>query len=50
MGRLGTITRRTFLIGSAAMAGGVAFGTFMAKRPIANPLLDDLADGEGTRH
>jgi len=46
MGRLGTFTRRTFLIGSAAMAGGVAFGTFMAKRPIANPLLDDLADGE----
>jgi len=46
MGLLGTITRRTFLIGSAAMAGGVAFGTFMAKRPIDNPLLDDLADGE----
>jgi len=46
MGRLGTITRRTFLIGSAAMAGGVAFGTFMAKRPIDNPLLDGLAEGE----
>lgn len=42
----GTITRRTFLIGSAAIAGGVAFGTYMAKRPIPNPLLDDLKDGE----
>ena len=46
MGKLGTITRRTFLIGSAAIAGGVAFGTFMVKRPIPNPLLDDLAEGE----
>jgi len=46
MGTLGTITRRTFLIGSAAIAGGVAFGTFAVKRPIPNPLLDDLADGE----
>lgn len=46
MSRLGTITRRTFLIGSAAIAGGVAFGTYMAKRPIPNPLLDDLAEGE----
>jgi len=43
---VGTITRRTFLIGSAAIAGGVAFGTYMAKKPIPNPLLDDLADGE----
>jgi len=43
---LGTVTRRTFLIGSAAIAGGVAFGTFMAKRPIPNPLLSDLEDGE----
>ena len=46
MGALGTITRRTFLIGSAAIAGGVAFGTYMFKRPVPNPLLDDLADGE----
>ena len=42
----GTITRRTFLIGSAALAGGVAFGTYMARRPIPNPLLNDLKDGE----
>ena len=43
---VGTITRRTFLIGSAAIAGGVAFGTYMAKRPIPNPLLDNLEEGE----
>ncbi len=46
MGRLRTITRRTFLIGSAAIVGGVAFGTYMAKRPIKNPLLSDLEEGE----
>ncbi|MEM1245916.1 MAG: molybdopterin cofactor-binding domain-containing protein [Acidobacteriota bacterium] len=46
MSRLGTVTRRTFLIGSAAVAGGVAFGTYLAKRPLGNPLLDGLAAGE----
>ncbi len=46
MGRLRTITRRTFLIGSAAVAGGVVFGTYLAKRPIKNPLLADLQEGE----
>ncbi|MGY3439042.1 MULTISPECIES: molybdopterin cofactor-binding domain-containing protein [unclassified Marinovum] len=46
MGTLRTITRRTFLIGSAAVAGGVAFGTYLAKKPIPNPLLDTLAEGE----
>lgn len=46
MSRVGTIARRTFLIGSAAIAGGVAFGTYAYKRPIPNPLLDDLAEGE----
>lgn len=46
MGTVGTIARRTFLIGSAAVAGGVAFGTFSVKAPHPNPLLDDLADGE----
>lgn len=45
MSRVGTIARRTFLIGSAAIAGGVAFGTYMYKRPIPNPLLEDLAEG-----
>ena len=46
MSRAGKIARRTFLIGSAAIAGGVAFGVYMAKKPIPNPLLDDLTDGE----
>lgn len=46
MGRLRTITRRTFMFGSVAIVGGVAFGTYMAKRPIKNPLLSDLEDGE----
>lgn len=46
MSRAGTIARRSFLIGSAAIVGGVAFGTYLAKRAIPNPLLDDLADGE----
>jgi len=44
--RAGKIARRTFLIGSVAIAGGVAFGAYMAKRTLPNPLLDDLADGE----
>lgn len=28
MSKLGTITRRTFLVASAAVAGGVVFGTY----------------------
>lgn len=39
MSRLGTIARRSFLIGSAAIAGGVAFGWYAYRKPIANPLL-----------
>lgn len=46
MSKVGKIARRTFLIGSAAVAGGVAFGVYAVKRAIPNPLLDDLADGE----
>ncbi|MEO9684301.1 MAG: molybdopterin cofactor-binding domain-containing protein [Tateyamaria sp.] len=45
MSRFGKIARRSFLVGSAAVVGGVAFGYFMYKRPVANPLLDDLAEG-----
>ncbi len=48
MSRLGKIARRTFLIGSAAVVGGVAFGAYMVQRPVANPLEDDLADGAAT--
>lgn len=46
MGRMRTIARRGFLIGSAAVLGGVAFGTYMYKREAANPLEADLQPGE----
>lgn len=38
MSRLGRIARRTFLIGSAAIAGGVAFGVYAYRKPHPNPL------------
>jgi isoquinoline 1-oxidoreductase beta subunit len=46
MSRPGQIVRRTFLIGSATVAGGVAFGVFAYNRTHANPLLKQLADGQ----
>ncbi len=46
MGRARTIARRSFLIGSATILGGVAFGAYFVTRPTPNPLLDDLAEGE----
>lgn len=46
MGRVKTIARRSFLIGSAAIAGGVAFGTYLYKRDGTNPLLANLKTGE----
>lgn len=46
MGRVKTIARRSFLIGSAAIAGGVAFGTYLYKREGTNPLLADLGPGQ----
>ncbi|PHR19019.1 MAG: isoquinoline 1-oxidoreductase [Hoeflea sp.] len=46
MGRLKTFSRRAFLIGSVTVAGGVAFGAYMVRKPHANPLLADLGDGE----
>lgn len=48
MGRARTIARRTFLIGSAAVAGGVAFGVWAYRRPVANPLEALLAEGQAT--
>ncbi len=48
MASIGTIARRTFLIGSAAIAGGVAFGYYAYQRPVSNPLTDILGDGETT--
>ena len=44
MGKVGKILRRTFLIGSAAIVGGVAFGAYYVTRPAANPLKP--GDGE----
>ncbi len=38
MSRIGTIARRTFLIGAVAIAGGAAFGTWAYRRPYPNPL------------
>lgn len=46
MGALKTIARRTFLIGSAAIAGGVAFGIYKVKQDPANPLLKTAKSGE----
>ncbi|MEM8981867.1 MAG: molybdopterin cofactor-binding domain-containing protein [Pseudomonadota bacterium] len=46
MGKLATVTRRTLLVGSAAVAGGVAFGYWQYRRPYANPLLKQLDDGQ----
>ncbi|WP_136634927.1 xanthine dehydrogenase family protein molybdopterin-binding subunit [Pseudooceanicola onchidii] len=44
MSRIGKIARRTFLIGTAAVAGGVAFGVYAARKPAPNPLTPK--DGE----
>ncbi|WP_170409313.1 xanthine dehydrogenase family protein molybdopterin-binding subunit [Ruegeria atlantica] len=44
MASVGKILRRTFLIGSAAIVGGVAFGAYYVSRPAANPLKP--AEGE----
>ena len=38
MSRITTIARRTFLIGSAAIVGGVAFGTYKYHQDAPNPL------------
>ncbi|QBF31288.1 molybdopterin cofactor-binding domain-containing protein [Thalassococcus sp. S3] len=43
MASIGKILRRTFLIGSTAIVGGVAFGAYWVSRPAANP----LEPGEG---
>lgn len=46
MARLGTIARRSFLFGTAVIAGGAAFGYYKYNKPFDNPLLKDLKDGE----
>lgn len=45
MSRVGKIARRGFLIGSAAVAGGVVFGVYRYRTPYANPLRAGLAPG-----
>ena len=45
MGTIGKIARRTFLIGSAAVLGGVAFGYYKYRQPYDNPLEEDLPEG-----
>lgn len=46
MSRIKTIARRTFLIGSAAVAGGVVFGAYQVRKAIPNPLAGNLKPGE----
>lgn len=48
MSRAGKITRRAFLIGAAAVAGGLAVGYYYYRKPFSNPLEDELAEGEAT--
>ena len=45
MSTLGTITRRGLLLGSAAVAGGVAFGYYRYHQPLPNPLPLALSEG-----
>ncbi len=48
MSKLKTFSRRAFLVGSAAVAGGVAFGYYQAKKSLDNPLETGLAEGAVT--
>ena len=46
MGRGKTIARRSFLIGSAVVLGGVAFGTYLVKSDPENPLAQNAGAGD----
>ena len=46
MASIGKIARRTFLIGTAAIAGGVAFGVYQVRKDPPNPLI--AGEGEAT--
>lgn len=46
MANLKKIARRTFIIGSASVAGGLIVGYTAYKWPLGNPLLDTLDEGE----
>jgi len=43
MSKLKKIARRTFLVGSAAIVGGVAFGVYKYRQDPENPLLSDAS-------
>ena len=42
-GKAGLIARRGFLLGSAAVAGGVVFGVYRYQQPLPNPLQQGVA-------
>lgn len=46
MRQVARIARRTFLLGTVAVSGGLAIGYWNFKEPIENPLLAGLAEGE----
>lgn len=46
MGKIGTIARRSFFVGGATVAGGLAFGYWKLKQPFPNPLSQNLAEGQ----
>lgn len=48
MSTLGKITRRAFMLGGAAVAGGFAVGYWAYNRELANPLKDGLPEGDST--
>ncbi|WP_116364300.1 xanthine dehydrogenase family protein molybdopterin-binding subunit [Parahaliea mediterranea] len=48
MGRLADVTRRTFLFGSVALAGGVAFGVYKVRESPDNPLATGLGPDEAS--
>ena len=48
MGTIGKITRRTFLVASVGIAGGVVFGYWKYKQPHDNPLNDDIESGDAS--
>lgn len=47
MGRLATFTRRAFLFGAVAVAGGAAFGYYKYRQDWPNPLDSDAPEGAG---
>ena len=48
MSRVLNIARRSFILGSAAIAGGVAFGVYKVKTPYGNPLETRLPEDAAT--